>query len=173
VTATPLAEAVVHLTATAHGRAEAAADLAFAGAVLLDLAAAGRVAIEDPVLRLLDDAPTWDEAADAALGVVAERPAEPLRDALARLAAEAAPIRRALRDRLFAEGQVPALEDGALWLFTGAPRGPDPAAALRARLAARDPADATLHGLLQAAGLEAGEAAPHPVARALGSLRGD
>ncbi|WP_237214098.1 GPP34 family phosphoprotein, partial [Falsiroseomonas oryziterrae] len=161
MTAAPLAEAVVLLTAETRGRAAAAADLAFAGAVLLDLAAAGRVAIEDAALRLLDDAPTWDEAADAALGVVAESPSGTLQDALARLVAEAEPIRIALRDRLFEAGRVPALEDQALWLFTGAPRGPDPAAALRARLATRDPApgDAALRSLLQAAGLEPGEPA--------------
>lgn len=159
MTTAPLAEAVVLLTAEARGRAIASADLAFAGAVLLDLVAAGRVAIEGEALRLLDDAPTWDEAADAALGVVADPSPATLQDALACLAAEAEPIRVALRDRLFEAGRVPALEDQALWLFSGAPRGPDPAATLRARLGASNPTaeEVTVLALLQAVGLEPGE----------------
>lgn len=175
-----LAESMVLLTldettGRAVGRAGMAPDLALAGAMLMDLARAGRVDTDRDRLWVTDDAPTWDPVLDAALGHLAA-PGAPgdARGAILLLARDIADPRDALLDRLVAAGALGRFEDKVLWLFTGrqhpAAAGQGPADLARARLRGLlldqeipPPRDALLLGLVRAAGLlplilDAGEA---------------
>lgn len=95
-------------------------DVALAGAVLLELATAGRVAVEDEGphagrLVVRDASPTGDTVLDDALGRIAgrSRPARP-KDALSTLAKG---LRPALLERLVGQGIVRAEQGRILGVF--------------------------------------------------------
>ena len=168
-TAPLLAEQVVLLslddeTGRPIGRLGMAPDLALAGALLMDLALAGRIDTDRDRLWVADDAPTWDPVLDAALGQLLE-PEAPgdARGAIMILARDAGEARHALLHRLVEAGMLRQVETNALWLFRDT-RHPklDGAAAEDARTRLRslllreelpDPRDALLLGLVRAAGL--------------------
>jgi hypothetical protein len=147
------------------GRAGMAPDLALAGALLMDLALAGRVDTDRDRIWVADPAPTGDPAADAVLARLAA-PGAPgdARGAILLLAREAAAAREAILDRLVAAGILKRVEDRVLWVFAdrrypkaaGQAQAEDARARLRALLLAEEipaPRDALLLGLARAAGL--------------------
>ncbi|MGG5823738.1 GOLPH3/VPS74 family protein [Falsiroseomonas sp. HW251] len=166
-----LAEEVVLLslddeTGRPVGRAGMAPDLALAGALLMDLALAGRVDTDRDRLIVVEDAPTWDPVLDAALGRLVE-PSAPrdARGAIVVLARDAGEARGALLDRLIEAGMLRRVESRALWLFRdrrhpkaegGQTEAADARARLREMLLQEElpaPRDALLLGLARASGL--------------------
>jgi hypothetical protein len=142
-----------------------APDLALAGALLMDLALAGRVDTDLDRLIVVDDAPTWDPVLDAALGRLLQ-PGAPrdARGAIVMLARDVAEARAALLDRLIEAGLLRRIEDRVLWLFRdrrhpkadGRTEAADARERLREMLLNEDlpdPRDALLLGLARAAGL--------------------
>lgn len=147
------------------GRAGMAPDLALAGALLMDLALAGRVDTDRDRIWVADPSPTGDPAADAMLARLAA-PGAPgdARGAILLLARDAGPAREAILDRLVARGILKRVEDRVLWVFPdrrypkaeGHAEAADARARLRALLLAEEipaPRDALLLGLARAAGL--------------------
>jgi Golgi phosphoprotein 3 len=147
------------------GRAGMAPDLALAGALLMDLALAGRVDTDRDRLWVSDAAPTGDPVADAALArlAAAGAPAD-ARGTILLLARDAPAAREVLLARLVAGGILKRVEDRVLWVFPDRryPKAPgrNEAEGARARLrhlllAEEIPAprDALLLGLARAAGL--------------------
>jgi hypothetical protein len=170
VTALSLAEEAVLLslddaTGRPVGRAGMAPDLALAGALLMDLALAGRVDTDRDRLIVVDPAPTGDAVRDAALARLAAPDApDDARGAIMLLARDAAAAREALLDRLVAAGILRRVEGRVLWVFAdrrypkaaGHAEAADARARLRAMLLAEElpePRDALLLGLARAAGL--------------------
>jgi hypothetical protein len=165
-----LAEQIVLLalddaTGRPVGRAGMAPDLALAGALLMDLALAGRIDTDRDRVLLVDASPTGDAVADAALARLA-MPGAPgdARGLLPLLAREAAAAREALLARLVAAGVLRRVEDRVLFVFAdrrfpkaeGRAEAADARARLRATLldeAIPEPRDALLLGLARAAGL--------------------
>ncbi len=144
------------------GRSGMAPDLALAGAVLMELALAGRLDTDRDRLLPVSDAPTGDAVLDAALARLAEGPAD-ARGAILLLARAATAMREALLERLVAAGRLRREEGRVLLLFRDRrfPK-PDGAAAQEARARLRatllaeeipEPRDALLLGLARAAGL--------------------
>lgn len=165
-----LPEAIVLLslddaTGRPVGRGGMAPDLALAGALLMELALAGRLDTDRDRVELVDQAPTGDAVLDAALAAVAA-PGAP-RDArglIHLLSREAAVARAALLDRLVAGGVLRRVEDRRLFLFADRrhPKAAGHADATEARGRLRgtlleeaipEPRDALLLGLARAAGL--------------------
>jgi hypothetical protein len=165
-----LAEEIVLLslddeTGRPIGRAGMAPDLALAGALLMELALAGRVDTDRNRLFVTDASPTGDAAADAALARLAA-PGAPgdARGALPLLARDAAAAREALLEGLVARGILRRLEGRFLWVFAdhrfpkvaGRPETIEARRRLRDLLLREeipDPRDALLLGLARAAGL--------------------
>jgi hypothetical protein len=147
------------------GRVGMAPDLALAGAVLMDLALAGRVDTDRDRLWIADPTPTGDPVADSALARLAapDAPAD-ARGAILVLARDAPAARDTLLARLVAAGILKRVEDRLLWVFPDRryPKAPgrDEAEGARARLRSLllaeeipAPRDALLLGLARAAGL--------------------
>lgn len=165
-----LAEEIVLLalddeTGRPVGRAGMAPDRALAGALLMQLALAGRLDTDRDQLILLDAAPTGDAVLDAALARLAA-PGAPAdaRGAIPLLAQDSPAARTAILDRLVARGLLRRVEDRVLWILPdrrypkvpGHPEVTEARARLRALLLGEeipDPADALLLGLARAAGL--------------------
>jgi hypothetical protein len=165
-----LPEAIVLLslddaTGRPVGRGGMAPGLALAGALLMELALAGRLDTDGDRVELVEATPTGDAVLDAALAAVAA-PGTP-RDArglIHLLSREAAAARAALLDRLVADGVLRRVEDRRLFLFADRrhpkAEGRDDATQARGRLRATlleetipEPRDALLLGLARAAGL--------------------
>jgi hypothetical protein len=165
-----LAEEIVLLsmdddTGRPVGRLGMAPDLALAGALLMDLALAGRVDTDHDRLWLADTTPTWDAVTDAALARL-DAPDVPgdARGAIMLLARDAPDLRGALLDRMVAAGMLRRVEDRVLWVFSkqrhpkaeARSQAESARARLRAMLLAEEipePRDALLLGLARAAGL--------------------
>jgi hypothetical protein len=165
-----LAEEIVLLslddaTGRPVGRAGMAPDLALAGALLMDLALAGRIDTDRDRLWVADPAPTGDAVADAALARLAAPGAvQNAFGAILLLSHEAGGMREALLARLVSAGLLERVEDRFLWLFPdrrhpktgGREATEDARTRLRALLLAEDipdPRDALLLGLARSAGL--------------------
>jgi hypothetical protein len=147
------------------GRAGMAPDRALAGALLMELALAGRVDTDRDRLILVDPTPTGDPVLDAALARLAE-PGAPAdaRGAIPLLARGAAEARAALLDRLVARGILRRMDERVLWILPDRryPKAPGRVEVTEARARLRalllreeipDPHDALLLGLARAAGL--------------------
>lgn len=165
-----LAEEIVLLalddeTGRPMGRAGMAPDRALAGALLMQLALAGRIDTDGSRLILLEAAPTGDAALDAALALLAA-PGAPgdARGAIPLLARDAPAARAAILDRLVARGLLRRVEDRVLWILPdrrhpkvpGRPEAAEARARLRGMLLREEipePQDALLLGLARAAGL--------------------
>jgi len=165
-----LAEEIVLLslddaTGRPVGRTGMAPDLALAGALLMDLALAGRIDTDGDRVLLLDPTPTGDAVADACLARLAA-PGAPIdaRGLLPLLARDAAQARTVLLARLVSSGVLKRVDGRVLFVFADRrfPKAPgraeaaDARARLRATLldeAIPDPRDALLLGLARAAGL--------------------
>lgn len=165
-----LAEEIVLLslddaTGRPVGRAGMAPDLALAGALLMDLALAGRIDTDRDRLWIAEATPLGDEVADAALARLAapDAPAD-ARGAIPLLARDAAAMREVLLHRLVARGILRQVEGRLLWVFSerrfpkeeGRPEAAEARARLRGLLleeAIPAPRDALLLGLARAAGL--------------------
>lgn len=170
MTALTLAEEIVLLALDDEsgrpvGRAGMAPDRALAGALLMELALAGRVDTDQDRLWVVDTTPMGDAALDAALARLAA-PGAPgdARGAIPLLARDAPAARGSILGRLVQRGILRRVEDRLLWLLPDR-RYPKPAgraevtearARLRALLleeAIPSPHDALLLGLVRAAGL--------------------
>ncbi|MGK7870148.1 GOLPH3/VPS74 family protein [Falsiroseomonas sp. E2-1-a20] len=170
MTALTLAEEIVLLalddeTGRPVGRSGMAPDRALAGALLMQLALAGRVDTDRDHLMVVDATPTGDPPLDAALARLAA-PGAPAdaRGAIPLLARDAPAARAVILDRLVARGILRRVEDRLLWILPDR-RYPKPAdrpeatearARLRTLLLEEDipsPHDALLLGLVRAAGL--------------------
>ncbi|WP_137178066.1 GPP34 family phosphoprotein [Roseomonas sp. AR75] len=165
-----LAEEIVLLslddeTGRPVGRLGMAPDLALAGALIMDLALAGRVDTDRDRLWVVDSTPTWDKVADRILAAL-DTPGAPgdARGALVLLAREVPAAREALLDRLVASGVLRREEGRVLWVFpdrrhpkgSGREMAEDARARLRRLLLAEEipePRDALLLGLVRASGL--------------------
>jgi golgi phosphoprotein 3 len=147
------------------GRAGMAPDRALAGALLMELALAGRLDTDRDRLILVDAAPTGDAALDAALARLAA-PGAPsdARGAIPLLARDAAAARAVILDRLVARGVLQRVDERLLWILPDRryPKAPGRAEVTEARARLRalllegeipDPHDALLLGLARAAGL--------------------
>lgn len=169
ISAISLSEEIVLLslddeTGRPVGRGGMAPDLALAGALLMDLALAGRIDTDRDRLLLLDATPSGQVAADVALAAVAAPGAlADARGLIHLLARDIAPAREALLDRLVARGVLKRVEGRVLWVFADRryPKA-DGGAVADARARLRDlllreqlpePRDALLLGLARAAGL--------------------
>jgi hypothetical protein len=165
-----LAEEIVLLsldddTGRPVGRSGMAPDLALAGALLMDLALAGRVDTDRDRIWVADHAPTRDAVADRVLAELAmpDAPGD-ARGAIMLLARGAPAAREALLARLVEAGVLRRQEGRVLWVFPDRryPKalGRDAAENARARLRRLllaeeipEPRDALLLGLVRAAGL--------------------
>ena len=165
-----LAEEIVLLalddeTGRPVGRGGMAPDRALAGALLMQLALAGRVDTDRNRLILVDATPLGDAALDAALARLAA-PGAPAdaRGAIPLLARDAPAARAAILDRLVARGILRRVEDRGLWILPdrrhpkapGRPEVTEARARLRTLLLEGEipaPHDALLLGLARAAGL--------------------
>lgn len=152
-------------TGRSVGRAGMAPDRALAGALLMQLALAGRLDTDRDRLILVDAAPTSDAALDAALARLAA-PGAPTdaRGAIPLLARDAAAARAVILDRLVARGVLKRVDERLLWILPDRryPKAPGRAEVTEARARLRalllegeipDPHDALLLGLARAAGL--------------------
>jgi hypothetical protein len=165
-----LAEEIVLLslddeTGRPVGRLGMAPDLALAGALVMDLALAGRVDTDRDRLWVVDTTPTWDRVTDAALAAL-DTPHAPgdARGAIMLLARQAPGARAALLQRLVAAGVLRLEQGRTLWVFADRryPKqgGREAAEGARARLRRMllaeeipEPRDALLLGVARAAGL--------------------
>ncbi len=166
-----LAEEVVLLslddeTGRPVGRSGMAPDLALAGALLMELALAGRVDSDRERIWVADSTPTGDTLADAALTQL-QAPDVPgdARGAILLLARESPAAREAILARLVEAGILRRLNDRVLWVFSdrrypkaedGQAEAEGARARLRRMLLAEEipaPRDALLLGLARAAGL--------------------
>ncbi len=147
------------------GRAGMAPDRALAGALLMQLALAGRVDTDRDRLILVDAAPTGDEALDSALARLSA-PGAPAdaRGAIPLLARDAAAARAVILNRLVVRGILKRVDERLLWILPDRryPKAPGRAEVTEARGRLRallmreeipDPHDALLLGLARAAGL--------------------
>lgn len=165
-----LAEEIVLLslddtTGRPVGRAGMAPDLALAGALLMDLALAGRIDTDRNLVVLVDATPTGDDVADAVLRrLAAPQAPRDARGLIPLLAHDAAKAREALLARLVAAGVLKRVEERVLFVFADRrfPKAPGRAEAADARARLRrmllaaeipEPRDALLLGLARAAGL--------------------
>jgi hypothetical protein len=100
-------------------RAAPSGDYALAGAVIAELALAGRIDTDTQRLYVTDGTPTGDALQDAALAkiVAARDEAHDSRYWIEAIAAEAEPMRDALFDRLVARGILNRVEGRFLWVF--------------------------------------------------------
>jgi hypothetical protein len=142
-----------------------AGDLALAGAILMELALAGRLDSDLDRLHLAGAAPTGDALLDSVLARIAAEPEERTSRAWIQDIAKGMPgLRGQLLERLVAGGVLRRVEDRFLWVFPERryPKAPDSqqVAEVRARLRGvlleqelPDPRDALLIGLCRAAGL--------------------
>lgn len=147
------------------GRSGMAPDRALAGALLMQLALAGRVDTDRDQLILVDATPTGDVALDGALARLAAPDApKDARGAIPLLARDAAEARGVILDRLVARGILRRLDQRVLWILPDRrypkTEGRAEVTEARARLRALllqgeipDPHDALLLGLARAAGL--------------------
>lgn len=163
----PLPEEILLLTLDDEtgrpvGRPGMAAGLALAGAVLMELALAGRIDTDRDRLERVDPAPTGDAVLDAAYAAIAEAPDS--RGAILVLARQEAAMRGALLARLVAAGVLREEAGRVLWVIATRryPKRPDGTEAEEVRARLRrvllgneipDPRDALLIGLARAAGL--------------------
>jgi hypothetical protein len=170
MTALTLAEEIVLLalddeTGRPVGRSGMAPDRALAGALLMELALAGRVDTDRDRLFVLDAAPTGDAPLDAALARLAA-PGAPAdaRGVIPLLARDAPAARGVILARLVARGILRQVEDRLLWILPDRryPKPADRAEVTEARARLRTllldeeiptPHDALLLGLVRAAGL--------------------
>ncbi|MFG1920814.1 GPP34 family phosphoprotein [Cryptosporangium sp. NPDC048952] len=90
-------------------------DLGLAGAVLVELTLAGRIAVEDKKVRVLDPSPVDDPVAEAAFDRI--RAASKPRDPKSWLAPLAKGLRERILDRLVETGVVEREESRVLGLF--------------------------------------------------------
>jgi hypothetical protein len=142
-----------------------AGDLALAGALVMELALAGRVDSDLDRLHLASATPTGDTLLDGVLARIATVQEDRTSRAwIQDLAKGAAPIRASILERLVAAGVLRRVEDRFLWVFPERryPKaaGRAESAEVRARLRAvlldggiPDARDALLIGLCRAAGL--------------------
>ncbi|WP_203076449.1 GOLPH3/VPS74 family protein [Falsiroseomonas ponticola] len=157
-----------------------AGDLAVVGAILMELALAGRVDTDLDSLSVVDPRPTGDAVLDgvlARLGALGR--ARTSRGWIQDIAKGAGPLRTQLLERLVQQGVLRRVEDRFLWVFPDRryPKAEGAAAVeeVRARLrhvllddSIPDPRDSLLIGLARATGLvplllsaeEASRAAP-------------
>ena len=150
-------------TGDALGRSGMAADLALAGAVLMELSLANRVDNDGHRLVLHSGAPTGAPVLDDSLRLLSLEAPPDSRGALMLLLREAPASRAAVLDRLVAAGLLQRERGGFLRLFgtrypktPGRPETDEVRARLRALVAGSDipePRDALLLGLVRAAGL--------------------
>ncbi|MDO9502108.1 GPP34 family phosphoprotein [Falsiroseomonas sp.] len=165
-----LAEEIVLLalddeTGRPVGRGGMAPDRALAGALLMQLALAGRVDTDRDRLFVVDTSPLGDAALDTALARLAVPGApQDARGAIPLLARDAPSARAAILDRLVARGILRRVEDRVLWILPdrrhpkapGRPEVTEARARLRTLLLEGEiptPHDALLLGLARAAGL--------------------
>lgn len=147
------------------GRAGMAPDRALAGALLMELALAGRVDTDRDRLILVDGAPMGDALRDGVLARLAA-PGAPsdARGAIPLLAWDAAAMRGAILDALVARDILRRVDDRVLWILPDRrypkAEGRAEVTETRARLRALllqgdipDPHDALRLGLARAAGL--------------------
>ena len=149
-------------TGRAVGRQGLAAGLAMAGAVLMELALAGRLDTDRDRLELLDRAPTGDAVLDRGLGLLTD--VRDSRGALMLLAREEAGLRPIVLEGLLSRGLLHRM-DGRVLLVFPERRYPKPndrpePREVRARLihsvagdAIPDPREALLLGLARATAL--------------------
>lgn len=142
-----------------------AGDLALAGAILMELALAGRIDTDLDRLVVVESRPTGDALLDEVLGQLAKGGAERTsRWWIQELAKGGAALRTRLLERLVAGGVLRRVEDRFLWVFPERryPKvtGRDETAEVRARLRGvlldddiPDSRDALLIGLARATGL--------------------
>ena len=102
-------------TGRAIGRQGIAASIALAGAVLMELALAGRVDTDQHRLEVLDDAPTGDAVLDAGLPLL--RGAPDSRGALMLLAREETGLRPLVLEALLARGLLRRADGRVLLVF--------------------------------------------------------
>jgi len=127
---------LAHDDTTGRDRSGGHLDLGLAGAVLYELALAGRVGVEGGRVRVLDPAPTGDPLADAGLAAIgADKPR------IARVAVErtAKGLKRTVLDDLVARGVLRHERGKALGLFPVNryfPQDPNAKADARARISA-------------------------------------
>jgi len=100
-------------------RAAPSGDYALAGAVIAELALAGRIDTDTQRLYVTDGTPTGDALQDAALAkiIAAGTESHDSRYWIEAIAAEAEPMRDALFDRLVARGILNRVEGRFLWVF--------------------------------------------------------
>ncbi|NKC30645.1 GOLPH3/VPS74 family protein [Falsiroseomonas selenitidurans] len=157
-----------------------AGDLALAGAILMELALAGRIDTDLDHLVVVQQRPTGDGLLDGVLARLAASPAPRTSRAWIQDLAKTGPqMRAAVLERLVAGGVLRRIEDRFLWVFperrypkaTGRAETAEVRRRLRAVLLEDeipDPRDALLIGLARATGLvplvldeaEAAQAAP-------------
>jgi hypothetical protein len=146
------------------GRTGMAPDLALVGALLMDLALAGRLDTDRDRIWVADSTPTWDPVTDVALAEL-DSPHAPkdARGAIMLLARQAGQLREALLARLVGRGILRRLDGKVLWVFPdrrypkadGAATD-DARTRIRTMLLAEEipaPRDSLLLGVARAAGL--------------------
>lgn len=102
-------------TGRAIGRQGIAASIALAGAVMMELALAGRVDTDRHRLEVLDDSPTGDAVLDAGLPLLREAPDS--RGALMLLAREETGLRPLVLSALLARGLLHRVDGRVLLVF--------------------------------------------------------
>lgn len=148
------------------GRQGMAAGFALAGAVMMELALAGRVDTDLDRLLVVDESPTGDGVLDLALARLVAEAVPDSRGALLVLSREESALREALLDRLVAKGVLRRVEGRILFVlpdrrYPKAEEGGQATEEARARLrrtvlgtdSIPEPRDALLLGLARAAGL--------------------
>jgi hypothetical protein len=142
-----------------------AGDLALAGAILMELALAGRIDTDLDRLVVVQQRPTGDALLDGVLARLATGAAERTsRWWIQDLAKSGSAFRTEILDRLVAAGVLRRIEDRFLWVFPERryPKAPGRAETAEVRRRLRgvlleddipDPRDALLIGLARAAGL--------------------
>ncbi|MFC3493152.1 GOLPH3/VPS74 family protein [Glycomyces rhizosphaerae] len=100
---------------SANGRAGTYLDLGLGGAVLYELALAGRIGLDGKKVRVLDPSPTGDPLIDSRLAAIA---ADKPRSAHALVDRTAKGLLPTVRDGLVASGALRHERGKALWVFT-------------------------------------------------------
>jgi len=144
-----------------------AGDLALAGAILMELALAGRIDTDLKSLILVDARPVGDALLDPVLArIVAAQAARPSTLWIQEIAQQGPDLRAQVLERLVAGGVLRPVEDRFLWVFPDRrypkAEGHEESAEVRQRLRGvlldddiPDPRDALLIGLVRATGLVA------------------
>jgi hypothetical protein len=99
---------------SANGRAGAYLDLGLGGAVLYELALAGRIGLDGKKVRVLDPSPTGDPILDARLAAIA---ADKPRSPHAQVERASKGLLATVRESLVASGAVRHERGKALWVF--------------------------------------------------------